>query len=120
MLVIMVRIPVGSGKDAERLEERFRNRAGLVDDQPGFLGFELLKGKDEYISLTRWSSQEDLDRWMMSQGHAEAHAHTSHPTGGGHPRPGAHPGATSGGDTPAALTGSIMIYDVVIPSGKGG
>lgn len=119
MIVVMVRIPVGSGKDAERLEERFRNRAGLVDNQPGFLGFELLKGKDEYISVTRWASREDLDRWMHSQAHTEAHAGTSHPTGGGHPHSGAHPSSASEGGSPAALSGSSMIYEVVIPSGTG-
>ena len=117
MLVVMVRIPVGSAKDAERLEERFRNRAGLVDSQPGFLGFELLKGKDELISVTRWVSREDLDRWMQSQAHAEAHVGTSHPTGGGHPRSGAHPAATTDSRAGAPLTGSTMIYEVVIPLG---
>src|SRR5438067_13649300 len=88
MLVVMVRIPVGSAKDAERLEERFRNRAHLVDGQPGFLGFELLKGRDEYISVTRWATREDLDKWMQSQEHAAAHGRGSHPTGGGHPHSG--------------------------------
>lgn len=120
MLVVMVRIPIGSAKDAETLEARFRNRAGLVDNQPGFIGFELLKGKDEFISVTRWATRESLDNWMQSQSHAAAHGHTSHPTGGGHPQSGAHPAAaTAESSASAALTGSAMIYEVVIPSGEG-
>src|SRR5438067_13709910 len=86
MLVVMVRIPIGSAAEGQRLEERFRNRAGLVDNEPGFLGFELLKGDGEYISVTRWATREDLDRWMKSQAHAQAHGRTPNRTGGGHPQ----------------------------------
>src|SRR5947208_1455781 len=73
MLVVMVRIPVGSSEEGDRIAERFRNRAGLVDTQPGFVGFELLKGESEYISVTRWATREDLDRWMHSEANAAAH-----------------------------------------------
>lgn len=119
MLVVMVRIPVGSEKDAERLEERFRNRAGLVDNYQGFMGFELLKGKDEYVSVTRWESKQDLDSWMQSQSHAQAHGHTPHPTAGGHPHSSAHSAGTAETGTATAMTGSTMIYEVIIPSEKG-
>ncbi len=127
MLVVMVRIPVGSSKDAARLEERFRNRAGMVDSQHGFRGFELLKGKDEYISVTRWENRESLDAWMRSQGHANAHGGVTQPTGGGHPQSGpqmqgdATPGSGAGDPQGAggAFSGSSMIYEIVIPSGEG-
>ena len=127
MLVVMVRIPVGSSKDAARLEERFRNRAGMVDSQPGFMGFELLKGKDEYVSVTRWENRESLDAWMRSQGHANAHGEVTQPTGGGHPQSDVHahgaarPGSGEGEQHGAggAFSGSSMIYEIVIPSGEG-
>jgi heme-degrading monooxygenase HmoA len=125
MLVVMVRIPIGSTAEGARLEERFRNRAGLVDDQPGFLGFELLKGDSEFISLTRWATHEDLDRWMRSQAHADAHGRAPTPTGGGHPHAAHHRsepqsaepevGPAEAGTSQGAST---LIYEVVIPPEK--
>lgn len=127
MIVVMVRIPVGSQEEGNRMEERFRNRAGLVDNMPGFAGFELLKGDSEFISVTRWATQEDLDRWMQSQANAQAHAAVPRPTGGGHPQAeGAGPGQTQGGapmhNSAASGQGasgqqssSVMVYEVVIP-----
>jgi heme-degrading monooxygenase HmoA len=122
MLVVMVRIPVGSQEEGERLEERFRNRAGLVDSQPGFVSFELLKGEHEYISVTRWQSREDLDRWMRSEANAEAHGRTPSPTGGGHPHSG-HLTFADAESSPregrqgGSMGGSVLTYEVVIPGG---
>lgn len=120
MLVVMVRIPVGSPEEGARLEERFRNRAGLVDNEPGFVSFELLKGESEYISVTRWRSREDLDRWMGSEANAKAHGRTPHPTGGGHPASGPLsspdlPQATNQGRPAGPMGGSVMIYEVALP-----
>jgi heme-degrading monooxygenase HmoA len=111
----MVRIPVGSAEEAARLEDRFKNRLGAVDGTPGFLGFELLKGENEYISVTRWASQADLDRWTSSQAHAQAHARPSAPTSGGHPQSGpltSTPNPAQG-SVPASST---LVYEVVIPA----
>jgi len=117
MLVVMVRIPVGSDEEAERLVGRFRNRAGMVDNQPGFMGFELLKGEGECVSVTRWASREALDAWMGSQAHAQAH-------GAGSPSGGSAHGATErmsqGQASPQAsrggqMQGNVTIYEVVIP-----
>ncbi len=127
MLVVMVRIPVGSQEEGNRMEERFRHRAGLVDNMPGFIGFELLKGDSEIISVTRWATQEDLDRWMQSQSNAQAHARVPRPTGGGHPEAeGAAQVQTQGDEhTHSAAAGgqratgpqgsSVMVYEVIIP-----
>ena len=120
MIVVMVRIPVGSAEEGEQLANRFKNRAGLVDAQPGFLGFELLKGDGEYISVTRWAAREDLERWMGGQGHAQAHTRMSAPTSGGHPHGtgegqehAAHQaGEARQGGMPASST---TVYEVVIP-----
>jgi heme-degrading monooxygenase HmoA len=126
----MVRIPIGSTRDAESLEDRFRSRLDLAEGQPGFLGFELLKGRDEYISVTRWATRADLDSWMRSQAHSEAHGHTPHPTGGGHPhsesrtpqRPLPNESeADSALRAPHSALGSAstMIYEVIIPGKEG-
>jgi heme-degrading monooxygenase HmoA len=127
----MVRIPVGSREESDRMLERFRNRAGLVDGMPGFMGFELLQGDGELISLTRWASQHDLDNWMNSQANTQAHARVPRPTGGGHPEGGTHGhGSHEQHQHGAASTqpqqgghsgpqGSVMVYEVVIPDGIG-
>ena len=116
MIVVMVRIPVGSAEEGERIAERFRNRMGLVDDQPGFLGFELLKGEHEYISVSRWANQAALDRWTSSQAHAQAHGHTrpQAPQTGGHPQGGDKSG-NEGATRTAPTASSTLVYEVVIP-----
>ena len=37
MISVMVRIPASSDEEGAGLENRFRNRAGLADNQPGFV-----------------------------------------------------------------------------------
>jgi len=113
MIVVMVRIPIGSADEGNRLEERFRNRQGAADDMPGFLGFELLKGEHEYVSVTRWASQADLDRWTVSQAHAQAHARPTAPTSGGHPQA-EEATRQAQGNLPSSST---LVYEVAIPSG---
>ncbi len=113
MIVVMVRIPVGSAEEGERIAERFRNRAGLVDDQPGFMGFELLKGEHEYMSVTRWANQQALDNWTSSQAHAQAHGHgrPQVPQTGGHPAGEGEARRTG----PLSSASSTLVYEVVIP-----
>lgn len=60
----------------EELEARFAARLGAVENQPGFLGFELLRpvsGDSRYFVYTRWESQEAYDAWANGSGKA-AHA----------------------------------------------
>ena len=114
MIVVMVRIPVGSAEEGERIAGRFKNRMGAVDSHPGFMGFELLKAEHEYVSVTRWANKQALDEWTASQDHAQAHGH-----GQGMAQPqaaqtGGHPAADMGGrgSQPAS---SVLMYEVVIP-----
>jgi heme oxygenase (mycobilin-producing) len=58
-----VEVPDGAG---EELEKRFAARAGAVDSEPGFLGFELLRpvaGDNRYFVYTRWESDEAYQAW---------------------------------------------------------
>lgn len=114
MIVVMVRIPVGSAEEGERIAGRFKNRMGAVDSRPGFMGFELLKGEHEYVSVTRWASKEALDEWTASQAHAQAHGH-----GQGMAQPqaaqtGGHPAADMG-ERASQPASSVLMYEVVIP-----
>jgi heme-degrading monooxygenase HmoA len=60
----------------ERFEERFRGRAGAVEQTPGFEWFELLRpleGTDQYLVYTRWESEEAYRAWERGQDFARAH-----------------------------------------------
>ena len=58
-----IEIPPGAGPE---LEKRFANRAHAVDNQQGFLGFQLLrpvKDEDRYFVVTTWESEEAFQAW---------------------------------------------------------
>ncbi|SIJ37770.1 Heme-degrading monooxygenase isdG [Mycobacteroides abscessus subsp. abscessus] len=68
-----IEIPEGAGPE---LEKRFAHRAGAVENQPGFLGFRLLrpvKGEDRYFVVTQWESEEAFQAWATGPA-VEAHA----------------------------------------------
>lgn len=68
-----IEVPEGQGPE---LEKRFAARHGSVDDQPGFLGFELLRpvaGDNRYFVYTKWESQEAFDAWVNGPA-KEAHS----------------------------------------------
>ncbi len=88
-------IEVPEGKGAE-LEARFAARAGMVDQQPGFEEFMLLRptaGDDRYFVVTRWESEEAFQTWRDSQAFQHQHQHTHEDDGTGAAKP-QHPVAT--------------------------
>ncbi|MDS1271999.1 antibiotic biosynthesis monooxygenase [Lipingzhangella sp. LS1_29] len=85
-------VPEGSGTD---LEERFAQRAGLVEGADGFEEFQLLRpveGTDRYLVYTRWRDEESFQAWYASQSFASGH---------------------SGGQRPAASGSELWSFDVV-------
>ncbi|MCM3717482.1 antibiotic biosynthesis monooxygenase family protein [Fictibacillus phosphorivorans] len=72
--VIMNHVPVT--EDGRSLfEERFQNRAGLVENEPGFVGIRILRPlhQDPYIIMTLWRSHTDFINWQQSKAYEEAH-----------------------------------------------
>jgi len=70
-----ITVPADNGGELAR---RFAARAGAVDDQPGFEGFELLKPTDErntWLVITRWADDESFQAWVTSP--AFGHGHRS-------------------------------------------
>jgi len=119
MLVVMVRIPINSPEQAEQMIERFKNRAGRVDSYPGFIGFELLRGDEECISMTRWASQEDLDRWMNSPDNMQAHAKTlEYPQASGQGQSTAAHSSHGHGQAGGPPRPQVSIYEVAIPGAE--
>lgn len=76
MIIVMNRIPVNP-EYAAAFEERFSDRAALVDGMEGFVSFRLLRpGKEEdpYVVMTVWESQEHFQAWTRSEAFKEGHA----------------------------------------------
>ncbi len=90
MIVVTNRIPVAEGHEID-FEDRFKNRAHLVDEAPGFVRNEVHRPRpmkldhttgtwavDEekqgyYEVKTWWRSFEDFTNWTKSPAFAEAH-----------------------------------------------
>ncbi|MFO7691277.1 MAG: antibiotic biosynthesis monooxygenase [Cryobacterium sp.] len=69
-----ITVPADSG---DTLAQRFAARAGAVDGQPGFEGFELLKPVDDdrhtWLVVTRWADEESFQTWVDSKAFGEGH-----------------------------------------------
>jgi heme-degrading monooxygenase HmoA len=62
---------------AQQFEDRFRERAGLVDGMPGFVSNQVLRPVNEgdpYIVLTFWQSRADFLNWVRSDAFVKGHA----------------------------------------------
>ena len=88
-----IEVPPGKG---DELEARFAARAGMVDREPGFEEFMLLRpvaGDDRYFVLTRWESEEAFQAWRSGQAFQHQHRETHDDAGKGDAKP-QHPVAT--------------------------
>lgn len=75
MIIVANRIPV-SPDYAAAFEERFRERAGVVDGMQGFIKFQILrptKEGDPYIVQTYWESHEHFTAWTESEEFQHGH-----------------------------------------------
>ncbi len=62
---------------AAAFEERFRNRAGLVDGMPGFISNQVLRPVNEgdpYVVFTLWEKRDDFLNWVRSDEFVKGHA----------------------------------------------
>jgi heme-degrading monooxygenase HmoA len=87
IIINAITVPEGSG---DELAKRFAARAGAVDDQDGFEGFELLQPTDDrnvWLVQTRWRDQESFQAWMSSASFGEGHRSDQERKGGDAPAP---------------------------------
>ena len=80
-----ITVPEDSG---DELARRFAARAGAVDNQEGFEGFELLRPTDErrqWLVVTRWRDEESFQSWVSSPAFAHGHAGADRPSPHGGP-----------------------------------
>jgi heme-degrading monooxygenase HmoA len=84
MTIIKVNAITVPAEGGDELARRFAARAGAVDDQPGFEGFELLKPTDErhtWLVITRWADDESFQAWVSSAAFGQGHRGGAEPTG---------------------------------------
>ncbi len=109
-----ITVPADSG---DELARRFAARAGAVDNQDGFEGFELLKPTDDrttWLVVTRWRDEESFQAWLHSpafgHGHRQAGAGDGHGAGHEHGGHGEHGGGQ--GASPVAVSSELWSYEI--------
>lgn len=72
---VLNNIPV-TEEGRTQFEERFRNRAGLIEQEPGFIAIRVLRPlqSDTYVILTLWENEESFTNWQQSKAYSKAHA----------------------------------------------
>jgi heme-degrading monooxygenase HmoA len=76
-----IEVPEGHGSE---LEGRFAARARLVENMPGFEGFELLRptaGEDRYFVVTHWADEDSFKAWVEGMEFQRGHAQGDGPEG---------------------------------------
>jgi heme-degrading monooxygenase HmoA len=94
-----ITVPEDAG---DELAKRFAGRAGAVDNQDGFEGFELFQptdGRTVWLVVTRWRDEDAFQAWVNSP--AFGHGHRG-PQGGesGHAQ------------TPVSVSSELWSYEV--------
>jgi heme-degrading monooxygenase HmoA len=98
-----ITVPPDAG---DELGRRFAARAGAVDGQDGFEGFELLKPTDDrstWLVMTRWRDEASFQAWVESPAFAHGHQGASKPAPGG---------------GPVSTHSELWSYDVVLTNGS--
>ena len=76
MITVANRIYVNQ-EYADAFEQRFRDRAGLVDKMPGFISNQVLRPVNEgdpYVVFTLWNSRDNFLNWVRSDEFIKGHA----------------------------------------------
>lgn len=106
-----ITVPADSG---DELAHRFAARAGAVDGQDGFEGFELLQPTDErttWLVVTRWRDEKSFQDWVSSKNFAHGHGHGGHGAAGAAADDGAaSAGAAAHGQKPVGLSAELWSY----------
>ncbi len=99
-----ITVAPGSG---DELAQRFAKRAGAVDGQDGFEGFELMQPTDDrttWLVVTRWRDEDAFNAWVSSP--AFGAGHQSEAKASEHPHPGGE------GPKPVGVSSELWSYKV--------
>jgi heme-degrading monooxygenase HmoA len=76
MSVIKINAITVAADSGDELARRFAARAGAVDGQDGFEGFELLQptdGRTTWLVITRWRDEAAFATWTSSAAFGQGH-----------------------------------------------
>ena len=76
MSIIKINAITVDADSGDELARRFAARAGAVDGQDGFEGFELMKPTDDrttWLVITRWRDEDAFQAWVNSPAFAHGH-----------------------------------------------
>src|SRR5215208_5644968 len=107
IVINAITVPKEAG---DELARRFAARAGAVDGQEGFEGFELLRPTDDrttWLVITRWRDEDAFDAWVSSPAFGHGHRGAGGGGGGGH---------GEGGERPVAVSSELWSYEVELGS----
>ena len=105
MTVIKINAITVSPDSGDELARRFAARAGAVDGQEGFEGFELLKPTDDrttWLVVTRWRDEASFAAWASSSDFARGHR----PAGSGDAE-----------QRPVGMSSELWSYEIATTSG---
>ena len=108
MSIIKINAITVPGDSGDELAHRFAARAGAVDDQDGFEGFELFKPTDDrttWLVVTRWRDEDAFNAWVTSPAFGHGHRSEASAEAGGQERP------------PVAMSSELWSYEVVVDAG---
>jgi heme-degrading monooxygenase HmoA len=100
-----ITVPEDSG---DELARRFAARAGAVDNQEGFEGFELFQptdGRTTWLVVTRWRDEESFQAWVSSPSFGRGHQGPPAGAGEGH-------GGHGGDRPPVSVSSELWSYQV--------
>jgi heme-degrading monooxygenase HmoA len=105
-----ITVPADAG---DELGRRFAARAGAVDQQDGFEGFELLRPTDDrrtWLVVTRWRDEAAFDAWVASPafGHGHQGPRAAAPDSAAEPPAG---GEDPAPPKPLAMTSELWSYE---------
>ena len=95
-----ITVPADSG---DELARRFAARAGAVDGQDGFEGFELLRptdGRTTWLVVTRWRDEASFEAWLASPAFGHGHRSAGGQAGGHQP--------------PVGISSELWSYEVAV------
>lgn len=110
MTVIKINAITVAADSGDELAKRFAARAGAVDDQDGFEGFELLKPTDDrttWLVVTRWRDDAAFQAWVSSPAFGAGHQSEAQRSEGG-----AHPHGGEGAQRPVGVSSELWSYEV--------
>jgi heme oxygenase (mycobilin-producing) len=117
MTVIKINAITVPPDGGDELARRFAARAGAVDNQDGFEGFELLRptdGRTTWLVVTRWRDDASFEAWQTSpafgHGHRQSGSAAESPHGSGHPSAGAQPADDA--QRPVAVSSELWSFEI--------